>query len=250
MLRQILVIENDEETAEQINAQLSLTPCEIRHVRDGRTGLAEAMSGSYDLIILDMSPPAIDGLEICRRIRAMGRYMPVIMLSSGASELDRVLGLEIGADHYVTKPFSMPELLARIKAIFRLVDRLVSAPAEESGEIRCGNLKIDVHRHEVTVAGTPVDLTAKEFQLLLYFARNPDRVYTRGQLLDQIWGYNHCGYEHTVNSHINRLRAKIEENPEEPAYVQTVWGVGYKFRGQAQVSGQRSQARLARYAAA
>jgi len=234
MLRQVLVIEDDDRIAEQINAQLSLIPCKVKHVHDGRVGLAEAVSGSYDLIILDMAPPAADGLEICRRIRGSDHYMPIIMLSSRATELDRVLGLELGADHYVTKPFSVLELIARIKAIFRLVDRLVSVPADEPGTIKCRNLKINAQRHEVTISGKPIDLTAKEFQLLLHFARNPGWVYTRGQLLDQIWGYNHSGYEHTVNSHINRLRAKIEENPDEPEYIQTIWGVGYKFRGQAQ----------------
>jgi DNA-binding response OmpR family regulator len=234
MLRQVLVIENDDGIAEQINAQLSLMSCKVKHVHDGRLGLAEAVSGSYDLLILDMAPPAIDGLEICRRIRGSEHYMPIIMLSSRSTELDHVLGLELGADHYVTKPFSVLELVARTKAIFRLVDRLASVPADEPGTIKFKNLKIDVQRHEVTIGGKPVDLTAKEFQLLLYFARSPGRVYTRGQLLDQVWGYNHSGYEHTVNSHINRLRAKIEENPYEPEYIQTIWGVGYKFQGQTQ----------------
>jgi len=235
MLRQVLVIEDDDGIAQQIKAHLSVLPCKVKHVNDGRAGLVEAAASRYDLIILDMAPPAVDGMEICRRIRGSERYMPIIMLSSGATELDRVLGLELGADHYVTKPFSVLELVARIKAVFRLVDRLVSVPANEQGTIRCGNLKIDAERHEVTIAGKPIDLTAKEFQLLLHFARNPGRVYSRTQLLDQIWGYHHSGYEHTVNSHINRLRSKIEENPDEPEYIQTVWGVGYKFRTQAQV---------------
>jgi DNA-binding response OmpR family regulator len=235
MLRQVLVIEDDDGIAEQIKTQLSVLLCKVKHVNNGRVGLAEAASSAYDLIILDMAPPAVDGLEICRRIRGNDRYMPIIMLSSRATEFDRVLGLELGADHYVTKPFSVLELVARIKAIFRLVDRLVSVSAEETGTIECGNLRIDAQRHEVSVGGKPVDLTAKEFQLLLHFARNPGRVYTRCQLLDQIWGYNHSGYEHTVNSHINRLRAKIEENPDEPEYIQTIWGVGYKFRAEAQI---------------
>jgi DNA-binding response OmpR family regulator len=229
MSRQVLVIEEEDDIAEQIKAQLSALSCRVKHVSDGRLGLAEAASDAYDLIILDLAPPAADGLEICRRIRGSGRYMPIIMLSSRATELDRVLGLELGADHYVTKPFSVLELVARIKAIFRLVDKLVSVPANEPRTIRCRNLSIDEEKHEVTIGSKPVDLTAKEFQLLLHFARNPGKVYSRSQLLDQIWGYHHSGYEHTVNSHINRLRAKIEENPDEPEYIQTVWGVGYKF---------------------
>lgn len=233
MSRQVLVIEEDDSIAGQIKAQLSGLSCEVRHVNDSRAGLAAAVSRSYDLIILDLASPA-DGLDACRCIRDSDRYMPIIMLSSRSTELDHVLGLEFGADHYVTKPFSVLELVARVKAIFRLIDRLLSVPANETRTIHCRNLRIDVEKHEVTVGCKPVDLTAKEFQLLLHFARNPGRVYSRSQLLDQIWGYHHSGYEHTVNSHINRLRAKIEENPDEPEYIQTIWGVGYKFRAQAQ----------------
>jgi DNA-binding response OmpR family regulator len=234
MSRQILVIEDDDALAGQIDARLNMMPCTVRHVRDGGAGIAEAVSGKYDLVILDMAPPAADDLNICRRIRASAHYMPIIMLSSRASELDRVLGLELGADHYLTKPFSVPELVARIKAVFRLVDRLAGGPSDEPDMIRCGNMKIDAQRHEVRIDGHPVDLTAKEFQLLLCLARNPGRVYTRGQLLDQVWGYHHSGYEHTVNSHINRLRAKIEKDPDQPEFIQTIWGVGYKFRIPAQ----------------
>lgn len=229
MSRQILVIEDDDALARQINARLNMMPCKVKHVRDGGAGIAEADSGKYDLVILDVAAPTADELDICRRIRASARYMPIIMLSSRTSELDRVLGLELGADHYLTKPFSVPELVARIKAVFRLIDRLTSAAADEPELIRCGNIQIDAQRHEVKMDGKPVELTAKEFQLLLCLARNPGRVYNRSQLLDQVWGYHHSGYEHTVNSHINRLRAKIEEDPDKPEYIQTIWGVGYKF---------------------
>jgi DNA-binding response OmpR family regulator len=142
-----------------------------------------------------------------------------------------VLGLEMGADDYLSKPFSIAELLARIKALFRRVDALSQqrdeSPVEE--QIRCGGLQIDVVRRAVQVDGRPVELTAREFDLLLFFARQPGRVFSRVQLLDRVWGYNHEGYEHTVNSHINRLRAKIESEPSKPRYVLTVWGVGYKF---------------------
>jgi DNA-binding response OmpR family regulator len=234
MPRQILVIEDDDALAGQIDARLNMMPCKIKHVRDSGAGVTEAASGKYDMVILDVAPPTADELDICRRIRASARYMPIIMLSSRASELDRVLGLELGADHYLTKPFSVPELVARIKAVFRLIDRLTSAPADEAELIRCGNIQIDAQRHEVSMGGQLVDLTAKEFQLLLRLARNPGRVYSRSQLLDQVWGYHHSGYEHTVNSHINRLRAKIEEDPDQPEYIQTIWGVGYKFHARAQ----------------
>ena len=150
------------------------------------------------------------------------------MLTARGSELDRVLGLEVGADDYLTKPFSVRELVARAKALFRRVDAL-SGDEERSEVLVRGPLKIDVTRRRVHKDGSEVTLTAKEFDLLLHFALNPGRVYRRGELLDQVWGYSHSGYEHTVNSHINRLRAKIEEDPANPAFVLTVWGVGYRF---------------------
>jgi DNA-binding response OmpR family regulator len=152
------------------------------------------------------------------------------MLTSKSSELDRVLGLELGADDYLTKPFSVMELVARVKAIFRRSDALApDATTEAPKVIRAGELQIDPDKRQVTLAGRPVELTAKEFDLLVHFARNPGRVYSRSQLLDAVWGYSHSGYEHTVNSHINRLRMKIEADPAKPRYILTVWSVGYKF---------------------
>jgi DNA-binding response OmpR family regulator len=174
--------------------------------------------------------PGVDGLEICRRLRNRGGYTPILMLTSKSSELDRVLGLEMGADDYVTKPFSIRELLARVKAIFRRVEELKSEKKKgPPALIKSGELAVDVQKRHVTMKGKTVELTAKEFDLLCHFARHPGRVFTRSQLLDSVWGYGHDGYEHTVNSHINRLRAKIEDNPAQPKYVLTVWGVGYKF---------------------
>ena len=152
------------------------------------------------------------------------------MLTSKSSELDRVLGLEMGADDYLTKPFSVLELTARVKAIFRRVDSLSKDKDSATVAIRSGDLQIDVEKRSVRLDGKPVDLTAKEFDLLVHFARHPGRVFSRAQLLDGVWGYSHSGYEHTVNSHINRLRTKIENNPNEPEFIETVWGVGYKFR--------------------
>ena len=208
-------------------------------VGDGIAALEEAQAGRYDLVILDLMLPRMDGLEICRRLRANPeRYTPILMLTAKSSELDRVLGLELGADDYLTKPFSMLELAARVKGVFRRADRQraeaqAAKEAQAQGEaaqlIESGGLRIDLVRHEVQVEGKAVDLTAKEFDLLVYFARSPGRVHSRAQLLEQVWGYMHSGYEHTVNSHINRLRNKIEADPANPAYVQTVWGVGYKF---------------------
>jgi DNA-binding response OmpR family regulator len=174
--------------------------------------------------------PGVDGLEICRKLRTRPNYAPILMLTAKSTELDRVLGLEVGADDYLTKPFSIQELLARVKALFRRVEALRSqATPGAQKTIRAGDLVIDVSKRRVTLGGRAVSLTVKEFELLLQFAQHPGRVYTRSQLLDLVWGYGHEGYEHTVNSHINRLRAKIERDPRQPCYVLTVWGVGYQF---------------------
>lgn len=229
MARKVLVIEDDEDIARLVRLQLDELSCESKLAFDGIVGAAEAESKSYDLVILDLMLPGIDGLEICRRIRARSAYTPILMLTAKSSELDRVLGLEMGADDYLTKPFSVMELTARVKALFRRMDSM-SSKREDAPRIICTRgLVIDPDRRSVTLHDQPVELTAKEFDLLLHFAENPGRVFSRAQLLDRVWGYSHSGYEHTVNSHINRLRAKIESNPNQPEYVQTVWGVGYKF---------------------
>jgi len=175
--------------------------------------------------------PGLDGLEICRQLRSQSMTVPILMLTARSSELDRVLGLELGADDYLTKPFSIMELQARIKAILRRASLVAQqSAAADQDRIRNGRLLIEVGGRNVYLAEELLELTAKEFDLLLYFARNPGRVFSRGQLLDQVWGYSHNGYEHTVNSHINRLRKKIESLEEQPRYIETVWGVGYRFR--------------------
>lgn len=230
MSQRILIVEDNKDLSDLLGMHLRDLSYEVDIAGDGIEGLQKAGNGRYDLIILDLMLPGIDGLEICRRLRSFSRYVPILMLTSKSSELDRVLGLELGADDYVTKPFSIRELLARVKAMFRRVENLDSARATaEAGIIRVGALTIDPGRRGVLLGGKPVDLTAKEFDLLLHFANHPGRVYTRSQLLDAVWGYGHEGYEHTVNSHINRLRSKIEQNPTDPDFILTVWGVGYKF---------------------
>ena len=197
---------------------------------DGLAGVAKAQAAVYDLIILDLMLPGLDGMEICRRLRRQSIYIPILMLTAKSSEVDRVVGLEIGADDYVTKPFSIPELLARVKAILRRVEELSEGARDVvPAVIRTGDLVIDPAGRKTTIKDRTLDLTAKEFDLLLHFAGNPGKVYTRSQLLDLVWGYGHDGYEHTVNSHINRLRAKIEKDSAHPDYILTVWGVGYKF---------------------
>lgn len=230
MKKKVLVVEDNREIADLVALHLRDMGIEVEVACDGRAGLKEALSGAYDLVILDLMLPEVDGLEICRRLRAEPAYTPVLMLTARSEELDRVLGLEVGADDYLSKPFSVRELLARVKALFRRVDAIGrQTQAQGDRPIGVGPLRIEPSKRTVTVAGRPVELTAREFDLLYQFARNPGRVYTRGELLDRVWGYGHDGYEHTVNTHINRLRAKIEENPSHPRYVLTVWGVGYKF---------------------
>jgi len=226
----ILVIEDDKDIARLVELHLRDAGYEAKLTYDGTAGLEAALSKVFDLIILDLLLPGIDGLEICRRVRASSAYTPILMLTSRSTELDRVLGLEIGADDYLTKPFSLRELLARVKALFRRKEAYKTEASQESlTVIRLGNLFIDVAKRDVTIQGKAVSLTAKEFDLLLQFARHPGRVYTRLELLNLVWGYGYEGYGHTVNSHINRLRSKIETDPARPRYILSVRGVGYKF---------------------
>jgi DNA-binding response OmpR family regulator len=229
-MNRVLVIEDELDIAKLVQLHLQDLPCEVNLAFDGIVGLAEAEAKPYDLIILDLKLPGLEGLEVCKRLRARGRYTPILMLTSKSSELDRVLGLEVGADDYLTKPFSVMELTARVKALFRRVEML--GKKEEGAQaklLQAREMTIDIERHAVTVRGQSIELTAREFDLLVHFARHPGRVYSREQLLDQVWGYQHSGYDHTVNSHINRLRSKIERDPQNPEYIHTVWGVGYKF---------------------
>lgn len=230
MQKCILIIEDNTDLAHLLEIHLKDLHYEVEVAVDGVSGVAKAEEGCYDLIILDLMLPGLDGYEVCKRVRARESYVPILMLTSKVSEVDRVLGLEIGADDYVTKPFSIPELLARVKAILRRVDAFQRNQREQEEEaIVAGDLILHPQKRIVTLDGNSVNLTAREFDLLLHFARHPGRVYTRLQLLDAVWGYGHEGYEHTVNSHINRLRAKIECDPAQPRYILTVWGVGYKF---------------------
>ncbi len=231
MSRTILVIEDDRDIAKLIELHIRDLGHAVRVVHDGTEGLAAALETPYDLIILDVMLPGMDGLELCRRLRAHPTYTPILMLTAKSSELDRVLGLEVGADDYLTKPFSIRELLARVKALFRRAEGFAAkTTVAVQKRIRAGDLCIEVEKRTVTVGGGLRELTAKEFDLLLQFAEHPGRVYTRVQLLDLVWGYGHDGYEHTVNSHINRLRAKIEKDSARPTFILTVWGIGYKFR--------------------
>ncbi len=202
----------------------------VEIANDGLQGYKMALNREWSAIILDLRLPGMDGLDICRQLRAKGKYTPILMLTAKSTELDRVLGLEIGADDYLTKPFSVLELVARVKALMRRFDAAVGYSAKTtSNNLSFEGLQIIVDERKVLLNNKTIELTAKEFDLLHFFASNPDKVYKRSQLLDQVWGYGHDGYEHTVNSHMNRLRAKIEPDEDEFKYIKTIWGVGYKF---------------------
>lgn len=227
-MKHVLVVEDNKDIATLISIHLKDESVSVDHAYDGISGLRRARENSYDLIILDLMLPGIEGLEVCRLLREDQNTTPILMLTAKSTERDRIVGLEIGADDYLTKPFSVLELVARVKAIFR---RMALMTTPETGEdvYTVGDLKINHNRRRAELEGKCIDLTAREFDLLDCFARHPGQVFTRAQLLDRVWGYGHDGYEHTVNSHINRLRAKLENNPSEPKYLLTVWGVGYKF---------------------
>lgn len=236
--RRILLVEDERDIADLVALHLDDLCDEVVVAGDGHEGLRLAREHDWALIILDLRLPGPDGLQICRTVRKERAYQPILMLTSKSAELDRVLGLETGADDYLTKPFSVLELVARVRAILRRVENLRSAPAAEqlSPTIDTGRIRIDPSRREVRLNGREVELTAREFDLLEHFARHPGRVFRRADLLDKVWGYGHEGYEHTVNSHINRLRGKIEANPSKPEMIVTVWGVGYKFTNDADAS--------------
>ena len=230
MARRILVVEDDRDIAHLVELHLKDLSADVTIVHDGAEALETALKRAFDLVILDLMLPGLDGLEICRRLRARSNYTPILMLTARSSDVDRIVGLEIGADDYLTKPFNIRELIARVKALLRRVEAMSKPDGAGAPTILdFGELFIDVEKRRVTLHGKAVDLTAREFELLVQFARNPGRVYTRAQLLDLVWGYSHEGYEHTVNSHINRLRSKLEKDHARPVYILTVWGVGYKF---------------------
>ncbi len=227
--KRILLVEDDRHIAEIVRLHLRDEGLQVEHAADGDAGMDLLAQGSWDALVLDLMLPGIDGLEICKQARTLSRYTPIIIISARASEVHRILGLEIGADDYLAKPFSMLELVARVKALLRRAEGLARNGRSHAGAIDAGPLAIDPLSREVRLHDEVVELTPREFDLLWFFARHPGRVFSRMDLLNQVWGYRHDGYEHTVNTHINRLRTKIEANPTDPRLILTVWGVGYKF---------------------
>ena len=225
----ILVVEDDPYIAELLAIHLRDLPAEVSIRHQGWQGLDEALSGQYDFLVLDLMLPGLSGMEICRQLRQHKQYLPVLMLTARSEEQDKIAGLEVGADDYLTKPFSPGELVARVRSILRRTQRENRQLAQQLQRIERGGLVIDLEHHTVNKGVTRIELTTKEFELLQLFMQNPGRPYTRLEILDDIWGEQFEGLEHTVNSHINRLRAKIENDLANPQYILTAWGIGYKF---------------------
>ncbi len=227
-MKNVLVVEDDKSIADLLEIHLTDLNCTVTKTLDGAEGLREALNKNYDLIVLDLMLPKLSGLEICKEVRRKDDYTPILMLTSKSEEIDKVLGLEVGADDYLTKPFGIREFIARVKAIFRRIEA-IQKEADNDIDIICGPLIIEVSKRRVILNGERIDLTPKEFDLLYLLAAHPGRTYNREQLLSILWGYQYNGYEHTVNSHINRLRSKIENDLSNPKYILTSWGVGYRF---------------------
>ncbi|HEX7713913.1 MAG TPA: response regulator transcription factor [Bacillota bacterium] len=229
MAKRILIIDDEPMIVESVSYNLKQQGYEVIASGDGETGLKLAQSETVDLILLDLMLPGIDGLEICRILRQHSE-VPVIMLTAKEAEIDRVLGLELGADDYITKPFSMRELLARVKSVLKRTAASGGNYTGQSQTINSGELMIDPLGHEVTLGGRTVNLTSKEFELLRILATHPGQVLTREQLLNLVWGSDFFGDDRTVDVHIRWLREKIETDPGDPTYILTVRGAGYKFR--------------------
>ena len=231
--QRIVLVEDEVDLAELYALHLGDAGYAVEVFHRGDDGLQAVLEDHAnhavpDLLILDQMLQGLDGLEICRRVRALEPYVPVLFLTAKGSEIDRVLGLELGADDYLTKPVSLPELVARVRALFRMRERL-GKPADVSNErLVSGGLTIDNQKRRVEFQGAQIDLTAREYDLLMFLARSPGHVYSRDRLVEAVWGMGYEGYEHTVNSHINRLRKKLGK-VGAAELVETVWGVGYRF---------------------
>jgi DNA-binding response OmpR family regulator len=223
----ILLVEDEAAIAAFVETALEREGFAVEVIEDGRQALARVNQALPDLIILDLMLPGVDGLEVCRVVRRMPTYVPIIMLTARTEDVDKVVGLELGADDYITKPFNTRELVARVRAVLRLARSRVKM--EEPDRLRIGQLEIDLTGRTVMVGGQPVDLTPKEFDLLVLLASHPGRVFGRETLLEKVWGYDYLGDSRTVDVHVQRLRRKLEEDPHYPRYLLTVRSIGYKF---------------------
>jgi DNA-binding response OmpR family regulator len=229
-MKRVLIIEDDVDILELLNIHLSDLDCTVVKEVNGKKGLELLQTEQWDLLILDIMLPSLDGLEICRQIRATNKQLPILMLTAKSEEIDKVLGLELGADDYLSKPFSIREFIARVKALFRRsLKNADILPAESLLCFNNNHLVIDTSNRKVLINNERIDLTRKEYKLLALMASSQGKSFSREQLLNLVWGYEFAGYEHTVNSHINRLRTKIEPDIASPIYILTTWGVGYRF---------------------
>ncbi len=227
-MHSILLAEDDPEIVNLLKINFDASFYDLTTAGNGNAALQKATGQNFHLIILDIMLPGIDGIEVCRKLREKNISAPIMMLTSRSEEIDKVLALELGADDYVTKPFSIRELMARVKAILRRTET-VAPVTETANEIQVKDIYINRTKMKATLKGERLDLTAKEFELLYLLASNRGKTFSRHELLEMIWGYSFSGYEHTVTSHINRLRMKIEPDIQQPTYILTTWGVGYRF---------------------
>jgi DNA-binding response OmpR family regulator len=228
-MKKVLVIEDDENIIELLNIHLKDLSCEVSTTGNGNDALEIATQNNFDLIILDLMLPGLNGMEICRRIRQQDRTTPIMILSAQSEEIDKVVGLETGADDYLTKPFSVREFIARVNVIFRRREHSGKVIYNNKAIMKFDELEIDIDKRKITLNNSRIDLSPKEFDLITLLASNPGKSYNRKHLLNLVWSYDFEGYEHTVNSHINRLRGKIEKDISNPKYILTTWGVGYRF---------------------
>ena len=227
-MRKVIIVEDEKDIAELIEVNLEDLDCAVKIFHIGKEGYEYALNNLFDLMILDINLPGMNGIDICRSLRANKINSPIIMLTARSEEIDKVLGLETGADDYLTKPFSVRELLARVKAVLRRVE-IETKSDDDVSVIEYRSMHLDKKKRKLTLNDERIELTPKEFDLLYLLASNPGVTYDRKDLLNLVWSYDFEGYEHTVNSHINRLRSKIEKDPTKPDYVLTTWGVGYRF---------------------
>lgn len=230
MNEHILLVEDDDAIADALRLHMEEAGYRLHRESDGLRAMSAIDRQRWDLVLLDLMLPGADGWDVCRHLRARHADVPVIMLSARSTEAHRVLGLELGADDYMAKPFSMLELVARVRALLRRIEQLKSSPAGRANW-QFGAFKLDTDRSELTRGDELIALALREFDLLHCLVKHAGRTFSRSELLERVWGAAFDGYEHTVNSHINRLRSKIETDPRKPERIVTVWGVGYRFEG-------------------
>lgn len=227
--KKVLIVEDEKSISDIIKFNLNKEGFEVDTAYDGQTGLEKALSGKPDLILLDVMLPVMDGFHVCKKIRETST-VPIIMLTAKEEEVDKVLGLELGADDYITKPFGMRELIARIKANIRRIDLMSNLQDVPSNVQEFGDLTVDLNRYEVRKNGKPLELTLREFELLKYLAERENKVFSREQLLEEVWGYEYYGDIRTVDVTVRRLREKLEDDSSDPKYIMTKRGIGYYFR--------------------